>query len=297
MNAPTGIKFLPNLGLALQRALQWRLLLWWVLLTLLPALALLLPVWNTLSSQLDHTLHSAEWAQHWDFMMMLDLATVMYRGQDVFAGSGRTAVLLLLVMIPLLNGLFIANSRSTAPMTMGELLREGLRYYWPMFRMMLIALIPLAIALVVIRLSNKGVSHYSEGAILQSDVDHVKWAAQALSLIVFALANASVDAGRASLALEPTRRSAFKAWWRGLKLVLRHPLRSVVLYLGITALAAVALMIALGLRVELSNASFIGLLLGLLIAQIMAAIIAWMHYARLFGMAELTRALKPAPAA
>jgi hypothetical protein len=292
MNAPTAIKFLPNLGLAVRRALQWRLLLWWVLLTLLPALALLLPVWNTLSSQLDHTVHSAEWAQSWDFMMMGDLGTVMGREQEVFAGSSRTAVLLLLVMIPLLNGLFIANSRSTAPMTMGELLREGLRYYWRMFRMMLIALIPLAIALVVIRLSNKGVSHYSERAILQSDVDHVKWVAQGLCLIIFAIANASVDAGRASLALEPTRRSAFKAWWRGLKLVLRHPLRSVVLYLGITALAAVALMIALGLRVELRNASFMGLVLGLLIAQIMAATIAWMHYARLFGMVELTRALK-----
>src|ERR1700689_4693120 len=126
MNAPTGIKFLPNLGLALRRALQWRLLLWWVLLTLLPALALLLPAWNTLSSQFDHTVHSAEWAQHWDFMMMGDLAMVMATGQDVFAGSGRTAMLLLLAVIPLLNGLFIANSRSTAPMKMGELLREGL---------------------------------------------------------------------------------------------------------------------------------------------------------------------------
>ena len=62
-------------------------------------------------------------------------------------------------------------------------------------------------------------------------------------------------------------------------------------------LAAVALIVALGLRLELRNASFIGLVLGLLIAQIMAAIIAWMHYARLFGMVELTRALKPAPAA
>jgi len=297
MNAPTGIKFLPNLGLALRRALQWRLLLWWVLLTLLPALALLLPLWNTLSSQLDHTVHSAVWAQAWDFMMLGDLMTGMARQQDVFMGSGRTAILLLLIVIPLLNGLFIANSRSTAPMKMGELLREGLRYYWPMFRMMLTALIPVALALVVIRLSNKGVSHYSERAILQSNVDHVKWAAQALCLIIFAIANASVDAGRASLALEPTRRSAFKAWWRGLKLVLRHPLRSVVLYLGITALAAVALIVALGLRLELRNASFIGLVLGLLIAQIMAAIIAWMHYARLFGMVELTRALKPAPAA
>jgi hypothetical protein len=160
----------------------------------------------------------------------------------------------------------------------------------------LIALIPIALAVLLMRLIDKGLMHYGDTAILESQVEHLRWAALAGWTIVFAIANASVDAARASLALEPDRRSAIKAWWRGLKLVLRHPLRSAVLYLGVTALAAIVLLAMLGLRLELRNASLIGLVLGLLIAQLITATIAWMHYARLFGMLELTRALKPAPA-
>jgi hypothetical protein len=297
MNTPAVIKFLPNLGPAMRRALQWRLLLWWVLLTLIPTLVLLLPPWQLLSARLDHTMLAVEWAQHWDFMMLADLARSFTMQQMALGASSSASVLLLLVLIPLMNGLFIAASRSATALRMGELLREGLRQYWRMFRLMLVALIPIGLAVLALRLINKSVMHYADRAVLESDVDHLKWAAMAGWAILFAIADASVDAARASLAFEPDRRSAIKAWWRGLKLVLRHPLRSVVLYLGVTALAALALAVALGVRLELRNASLVGLMLGLVIAQVITAIIAWMHYARLFGMLELTRAFKRAPAA
>jgi hypothetical protein len=166
-----------------------------------------------------------------------------------------------------------------------------------MFRMMLMALLPIALALLVARLGSRLVDHYGESAVLESKVDHLQWAVAVVVAIVFAYANSTVDAGRASLALEPTRRSAIKAWWRGLKFATRHFLRSVILYLAITALAALALSIALLLRIHLHSASFTGLVVGLLLAQLTTAILGWMHYARLFGMVELTLALKPAAAA
>jgi hypothetical protein len=291
------LKFLPNLGQAMRRALQWRLLLWWLVLMLIPTLVMLLPMWQLLSAQFDHTLHAADWAQRWDFVMLGDLVGVINAQQGLLAAAGNTSALLLVILIPLLNGLFIAASRSPKPLGMGEMLREGLRHYWRMLRLMIFGLIPIAIGLVVFRLLNKGVSNYAEHATLASQVDHWKWAATTVGVIVFAIANASVDAARASLALEPARRSAFLAWWRGLKLVLRHPLRSAVLYLGVTAIAAIALAILFILRFHLGSATFFGLVLGLLIAQILTVIVAWMHYARQFGMLELTRALKGLPAA
>lgn len=295
-NTSTAIQFLPNLGQALRRAARWRLLLWWIVLTLLPTLVITMPVLRSLSAALDHSVHAAEWAQHWDVVMLSDLVALADAQQTALAGSGVASVLLLLLLIPLMNGIFIAAARSTVALRMGELLREGLRVYWRMFRLMLVALIPIAVAVLVLRLINKGMMNHAEHAILESDVDHLRWVALAGWAILFAIANATVDAARASLALEPERRSAIRAWWRGLKLVLRHPLRSAVLYLGITALAALGLAVALGLRLELRSASVVGLLLGLLISQLISAIIGWMHYARLYGMLELTRALKGAPA-
>jgi hypothetical protein len=295
MNTAASIPFLPNLGRALRHALQWRLLLWWVLLTAIPTLVVLTPLWQTLSSQLDHTIHATEWAQYWNVMALSDLVTVGTVEHTPLEGSVHASLEALLILIPLMNALFIAAARSASALHMGELLRQGLGQYWRMFRLMLVGLIPIALALWLLRLINKGVTHYGEAVILESDLDHVRWAALAGWAIVFAIASASVDAARASFALEPERRSAIKAWWRGLKLVLRHPLRSAVLYLGVTALAGVALAVVLGLRLQLRNASLIGWVLGLLIAQIITAIIGWMHYARLFGMLELTRALKPAP--
>jgi hypothetical protein len=271
-------------------------LLWWLLLMLIPTLVILMPIWRLLSAQFDHTLHAADWAQHWNLVMLTDLGGVINAQQNPLAAAGNASALLLLLLIPVLNGLFIAASRSPTRLGMGELLREGLRHYWRMFRLMLFGLIPIAIALVVFRLLNKGVSNYGDHAVLSSQVSHLKWAATAVWLIVFAIANASVDAARASLALEPARRSAFLAWWRGLKLVLRHPLRSAVLYLGVTAIAAIALALVFILRLHLGSATFLGLILGLLIAQLLTAILAWMHYARQFGMLELTRALKGLPA-
>src|SRR5580704_15835476 len=280
MNASNSVRFLPNLGRALRAALQWRLLLWWVLLMLIPTVAALLPVWRWLGAQLDNSVHAGEWAHQFDIVMLYDLATLAMGAGTAFAGASTVGIVLLLVLIPLLNALFIAATRSATPMKMGELLREGLRYYWRMFRMMLMALLPVAIVILVARLCGKGLAHYSEHAVLESQVEHWKWAMYALLAVVFALANGTVDAARASLALEPAR----------------HPLRRLVLYLGVTALAGVALAIALWLRLGLQSASFTGLLLGLLIAQLITAIFAWMHYARLFGMAELTRALVLKPA-
>lgn len=289
--------FLPKLGRAMKQALQWRLLLWWVLLTLLPTLVVALPVWQMLSTLLDHTIHAAEWAQHWDMVMLIELGIAARPEMAALAGSGIASIVLLLVLIPLLNGLFIAASRSSTSLRMGELLQEGLRQYWRMLRLMLIALIPIGVSAVVMRLLGKSISHYSERATLASQVEHLRWAAIAFGAIVLALMNATVDAARASLALEPHRRSAFLAWWRGLKLVLRRPVRSAVLYLTITAIATIALAVMIGMRVRLHDTGLWGLILGLMIAQITTAIVAWMHYARLFGMLELTRALKPSGAA
>ena len=50
--------------------------------------------------------------------------------------------------------------------------------------------------------------------------------------MAFVLAHVTIEAGRAVLAADPSRRSAVKAWWRGVVLFARRPVAVLVVYLG-----------------------------------------------------------------
>lgn len=286
--------FLPRFGAALRAGVSWRLILLWILVTSISTACLGLPIGQILAQKLDHSVHAAEWAQRLDVLMIFDLGYAEQSELPAISGSAELTALLLFILIPLLNAAFVASARAVTPLRLGELIRQSLRQYGPMFRMMFMALLPLIIAGVVEWATMKGVKHYGEHAILAADVDHLKWAALAVSALVFVWANATIDAGRASLALHPDKRSAIKAWWRGLKLVVRHPLRSLALYIVITGIAAILLALIGAVRLHMSATSSWGFLLAVLVTQLLVAVTAWMHYARLFGMLELTRALHAA---
>jgi hypothetical protein len=277
---------------ALQRALQWRLLLLWAVITAVPTFMVALPVWRALAHRLDDCLRASEWSSQGNVVMFADLVGQLRETGAVQAGSGLAATLLMLALVPLLNGMFVAAARAPTTLGLGELVQAGLKHYGPMLRLMLLALAPLGVALGLGSLMIKGVARYGEFAVLEADVEHLRWLALALGALLFAGADASLDAGRACLALYPSRRSAIRAWWRGFGLVVNYPARSVGLYLGITAVAGCALTIAAWLRLELPSAGHAGFLAGLLLTQLIAAIIAWMHFARQFAMFELARAVR-----
>jgi hypothetical protein len=293
MSATGSTLFLPRFGHALRRALQWRLLLLWVLVTLIPASVVALPFGRIIFGQLDHSVHAGEWAQRFNIVMFADLMASIKTQSAALAGAEVGATVLLLLLIPFLNGLFVVSARAVAPLKMGDLIRGGLQQYGPMLRLSFMAVVPLGIALALGWAAMKGVGRYTEHAILETNVDHLKWAALGLSAVLFALADATVDAGRASLALSPGKRSAIKAWWRGLKLVLTHPLRSLVLFLGVTALAAVSVLAVNGVQAALHAATPSGFVWVFITTQVIVAIMAWMHFARLFAMLELTRTFGP----
>jgi hypothetical protein len=274
---------------AMASALQWRLLLLWILVVSIPTALLTLPVVGALAAQLNYSAHASDWAQAVDVVMLVDLMEKLADAQGAFGGAGVAAVIALLAGIPFLNAMFAGAARSGKPLHLGPLLHAGLADYGPMLRLLLVALLPLGIAFVLGGLLMKGAHKYAEGAILESDMDRVKWAAQGLAALLFVYAHAGVNAGRAWLAFEPEKRSAWKAWWRGAKLVFFHPLRSLGPYLAITLLAGLALAVLSLLRVELPTGTLWGFLTGFVVAQIIAAVIAWMHYARLYALLGLTR--------
>jgi hypothetical protein len=280
----------PILRKAVRSALQWRLLLLWILVGAIPTALLALPLSTFLAAQLGHSAHATEWGSTVNVVMFVDLMEQLRNAAGALMGVDIAALIALLAGIPFLNAMFVGLSRSDQPLRLGQLLHAGLADYGPMLRLMLVALIPLGIALglgaVVMKVAHKYVEH----AILRSDAVLAKRAGEALAALLFVYAHAGVAAGRAWLAFEPNRRSAFKAWWRGAKLVFFHPLRSLGPYLAITLMAALVLALLSLLRVELPSGTVWGFLVGFLVVQAIAAVIGWMHYARLFALLGLTRA-------
>ena len=62
-------------------AMQWRLLLLWVLLLLLPTAAVSLPLFRALSGVLDHSIHAQEWAVRFSATMFGDAMSALNLSQ------------------------------------------------------------------------------------------------------------------------------------------------------------------------------------------------------------------------
>jgi hypothetical protein len=280
----------PLLG-AMRAAMQWRLMLWWALLLLLPTAAASLPVWQMLGASLDHSVHAAELAQRLD---MLAIADLMSSARDRFApalgAGGMVAVVLTLLLSPLLAGMTIHAARAAKRPGLIDLLAGGAHEYARMFRMLVWSVVPLAIAGVLAGIAFKLAGKSAETAILESDADRASHIAMIVSLVVFALVHATIDAGRALLANERRRRSAIVAWWGGVKLMVRRPLRLLGVYVAVTGMGLLlAASLALA-RLHVPALGAGGTILAVLLTQLAVLVLGWMRSARLFAMMALVRA-------
>ena len=104
-----------DLGAAMRAplaAMQWRLLLLWVLLLLLPTAVVSLPLWRTLSGLLDHSVHAQAWATKFSPLMFGDTMSAMSDSADWLHGAAMLGLLLTLLLSPFLNGMGIGSGRA-----------------------------------------------------------------------------------------------------------------------------------------------------------------------------------------
>ena len=274
----------------LGRALQWRLLVLWAVGLLLPTLIAVLPIWSALSERLDYSVHAKEIAQRFDLAWMFEVFNPIMKNQEgAINAAGLVGVALTLLLSPWLTGMVVASIRAGQSLRFGNLLQFGLREYGRMARMLLWAVVPLGVAFGLSAPVSKWAQHQGETAILQANADNASLIAMIVMAVLVVLAHATVEAGRAMLAIDPSRRSAVKAWWRGVKLFFRRPVAVLVVYLG-TLLVGEGLAIGFGLlRTNVSAASVGGLVLGVLVVQLAVAAVAWGRVARLYALSALAR--------
>lgn len=274
----------------LARAFQWRMLVVWTAALLIPTLVATLPMWQALSARLDHSVRSAEIAQRFDLATMIEVSAPItkYSG-DAIAGAGIASFLLALLIAPWLTGMAVASIRAGQALRFGTMLQMGLREYGRMLRMLLWAVIPLGVAMGLSGVVSKWAEKQANTAILESGADNARLIATIVLAVLFVLAHATIEAGRAAIAADPSRRSVVKAWWRGVLLLVRRPFAVLVVYLG-TSLAGYGLAVAFGFaRTQVGAANTGGLIAGVLLVQLVVASIAFGRIARLYGLASLVR--------
>lgn len=273
---------------AFARAAGWRLLLLFAAASAVPALLAVLPIWSFLSAQLGHALHAAALARALDASALADLlraqAEVPGGGAALPTGLAAGAVAAFL-LAPVHAGAALAAARTGEPLPLRELLRGAGEHYGRLLRMAVVAVLPLGLAgglaAGLLRLAR----HAGQRAVTEAAAERAHLAAWAAAAVLAWLAHLTLDAGRAQLAVRPSRTSALLAWGAGLRLLRRRPLAAGGLGLAGTAAGLGGALLIAALRQRLLPG-----LAGLWLAPVAAACVGWGHGARLVGLAHLGRA-------
>ncbi|MGA2551494.1 MAG: hypothetical protein ABSF50_15180 [Burkholderiaceae bacterium] len=273
---------------ALREALtRWRLVVIWIVMTLVPTGIACLPFGRLLASRLDQSTQSIAWAEGQDLGFMVDLYHSIHAEIPLLVANLQFSAAVTLLLLPFLTGMVVGAARAGRAQGYVALIQSGIAEYGRMLRMLIWSAFPLGLTVWTARALNSWVARHGESAVLETEVNQERIFALVLVAILFVLVHASLEAGRAQFALGS--RSAIGAWMRGVRLLVRRPLAAIGAYVIITA-AGLGLIGLVGLaRIHLSDAAFPGFVAGVVITQVIAAIAVLMRAVRLNAYVELGR--------
>lgn len=274
---------------AARNALQWRLLLLWAVLLLLPTLAATLPIWQMLGDSLDQSVHAATLARALDMTAVSDLMQV-YKRYDTAVGNGAlSAVILTLLLSPLLTGMTIAAARAPQRLGLRGLLGGGMLEYGRLLRTLVWSIVPLGAAFALGSALAAPLRRLGENAVLESTAQNAGLAGTIVMGIILLLAHATVDAGRAVLAADRRKTSAVRAWGEGVMLVLRRPVATLGAYVVLSLAGLVLAGLVALVRIRVAPVEGWSFFAALALTQLAVMAVAWMRSARLFALIALIR--------
>jgi hypothetical protein len=277
---------------AMQRALQWRLLLLSPIALLIAAAATLFPLAQFFGELFDH---SPRWQELTEGLDSAALAGI-FKAFSTPSAAGlapavQTSVVLAVLIAPFLAGAALFVAESEARSRWRGLLTGAAGYYPRLLRMQLAALVPLGIAAAIAAVAFRwasGVEHRATSEAATHTSARIAWI---VSVVAVFLGQLVIDAGRARLAAEPERRSVVKALGAGVKLIVKRPLHTLSVGASATLVALVVAAALLVVRQQITQSSATALLLAFVFAQLAVASIAWGHAAKLAGLVEIAREL------
>jgi hypothetical protein len=277
---------------ALRRPLQWRLLVVSPLVLLVAASATLFSLAGFLGGVLDHATRWREMTSALDSSALASIGKALMTPAAAGLGSAiRTSVWLAVLFAPFLAGAALVVAEADARPRFRGLVAGAAGYYARLLRLQVAALVPLGIAALLAGVALGWASRVSDRATSETASHASGRFAWLVTVIVVFVAQLVVDAGRARLAAEPTRRSAVVALGAGVKLVVKRPVRALAVGLASTVPALAAAAVLLVIRQQITQSGVLALLLAFVLAQLAVAAIAWGHAAKLCGLVEIAREL------
>ncbi|MFC3650608.1 hypothetical protein ACFONN_03580 [Dyella humi] len=278
---------------SMRAAVQWRLLLLWLLIMLIPAALVALPLWRMLGGLLDTSVHSVEWAQGFSDIMFSDVIAGLFDHPQWLITDMAIAQASTLLLSPFLAGMIVGSGRAGRVLGFGALLQNGFIEYGRMFRLLLWSLIPYGVVIGVGMLGAHLIDKHMEQAVLESQVDSMHNIVHVVLLVVLVLMQSIVESARAAFIADTTLRSATRALWRGIKQLFRRPVKTLVFYLVVTLVGLVLASLFGMLRIHVTPVGLVGVVMALLLSQLIVLAFGWMRAARLFALADVARDVVP----
>lgn len=288
MNGPTKRSALASLATGVVGGLQWRLMLLWVLVTLLPTLVVSLPMAATLDNLLGYSVHADEWAAHFNGLMFADVTGALQRDNHWTGAAFFAGVILTLAMSPFLSGMVVASGRAARALSFGALLQGGATEYGRMLRLLILSLLPYGLFAAGFAGLSSVVDDKTDAAVLQSSADMLAHVAMAVAALLFVIAQCVVESARAAFIADITLRSAFRALGRGFMQFVRRPFATLLVYLVITLVGMVLATLVASWR---GHTTAVGsqALVAFLIVQLGVVVLAWMRTSRLLALAGVAQ--------
>ncbi|HEY4293076.1 hypothetical protein [Luteibacter sp.] len=274
------------IGGASVSGLQWRLMLLWIFITLLPTVAVALPLWRVLDDLLGHSVHADAWAANFDGLMFGDVFAALRNDHGWTGMAFVVGMLLTLLTAPFLAGMIVAGGRAHRALGFGGLLQGGAAEYGRMLRLSILALIPYGLFVAAAYGASSFADDKIDATLLVSNAEWYQHGALAVALLFFVIAQAIMESARAQFIADIGLRSAFLALGRGFMQFVRRPFATLFVYLAITLVGGVLLVGIASWRGHTTGAGS-GLPLGILIVQLGVTVVAWMRTARLLALAGI----------
>ena len=262
---------------------HWRMLLLWLVASLVPAIAASVPLRAMISDTFGHSPQAAaidggnNMPLLFDGMMsMLGHGGGRALGIHIFVTFG-----LALLLSPLLSGMLVASLREGRPLGFGESIHGGLREYWRQFRIWLVLLVPLGILIGLASVVFAIIGKSADAAILASKATHLQYAGTAVMAVAFAIAHCALDATRAQFAADNQLRAAWRAALRGFAMMLKRPFSVGLVYVVTVVLAG---LVSPLLVLDLIRGNTV---LAMVVLQVGLLVLGGLRAARLIGMTRL----------
>jgi hypothetical protein len=287
---------------ALWRGAQWRLLLIWWASLLMPAILAGMPLMAFFDRHLGHSTRATGLIARLDGSTLLALVRLLGEngsGQSIGFGLGG-GLLVLLMSAPFAAGAAVTAAQTDETLNLQRLSAGAARLYGRMLRTLLCGLVPLALAGALTAGVFAIANHANEKLLNETTADRNWLFASVPAALALFVSQLLIDTARAQFAFDDSRRSAVLAFLRAVRLLVKRPMRVMLIGLagGLAAVVPAALIMAL--RLSLNQKSAFVVAIAWLLAQAAQLVVGWGRNTRLFALADLSRAdaafrARPAP--